>query len=520
MPDLHSHHIFLFPFKFKNTDQVSEKISEKWTKEGSFSLNTAINYNEYHYFLDFTRHILYDLGNKNSFLTHYEYKDLCLEGEYIIKIKDKTFTLNIDSILLNIYKGEIGVLSFHLNNRKYSNPADILMINQYGRRIYPPFFEVKGDLVGSQAAFYESAATFGSEVATQISLQKGTEKLFCEDFTDFKSRTNIDNSTYIPQFIGKLIFGKAASEFPIQPIMDDRMFVVSWLGNDEKAASIGKNSDVNSRKIGEYRYKTNNWWYRYVFVDGTDKTCQNDEMSEALQTDATNARWVDYETLYGVTRYSFVSLTRALTHLKKPHVNAAFLVTHTQTMYYKMVELVLVQRAYLLQFSEKVAQLADLGSTINAKEVEQLHKAYIEFVNKIYFREITAQEQGMELYNLLQQQMDITRQVQALNGEIQELFNLTSLLEEEKRNQKLDNLTYIGSAFAIASLILSVFGLNYFGKDGIWVYPTWSWASNWELIGSVGWIIGITIGLTLLTCLFFYSVPKIWLELKKAIGIR
>jgi len=36
-----------------------------------------------------------------------------------------------------------------------------------------------------------------------------------------------------------------------------------------------------------------------------------------------------------------------------------------------------------------------------SKKVSDLYLAYIRFVNKIYFREVTAYEQGIELYDML-----------------------------------------------------------------------------------------------------------------------
>lgn len=89
------------------------------------------------------------------------------------------------------------------------------------------------------------------------------------------------------------------------------------------------------------------------------------KMKKKLIKKHTYDRWSDYGTFFGVNRYSFVCLTGSLDHLKIPYVNAAFLVNHIQTMYYKLCELCLVQRACLLRFSDEVAHISTMKDDKN-----------------------------------------------------------------------------------------------------------------------------------------------------------
>lgn len=247
------------------------------------------------------------------------------------------------------------------------------------------------------------------------------------------------------------------------------MFVICWYGNDSLTERI---------KIDPF---SDEWWYRFVFVDGGLKTCQDDLMTNELLKKASNLRWSGFGTFYGVSRYSFVCVTSDLKSLQKDGIDAAFLAQHMQTIYYKMVELVLVQRACLLRYSGEVAKVINSyrDSQSLTEQVTQLYKDYIIFVNKIFFREVTAQDQGIELYNLLQNQMRIGQQVTELNGEIQELHQFANLqlnderriaedeakLEAEKQTKAINRINIITFIFFPASLILSFFGMNYFGRQ-------------------------------------------------------
>lgn len=356
-------------------------------------------------------------------------------------------------------------------------------------------------------------ATQGIEIAHAISLELGKKK-FSDDFSKFSDYENFKNRPFqLPNFISGLFkkgfFNSHSPAFQITPVLDDRMFVMSWFGDYYTAQRL-------SRKVkGQYAYENDNWWYKYLFVDVGSKSCANDTMSAELLRGATYARWADYGTLFGVSRYSFVCITPNLNSLKKN--NAEFIVTHIQTIYYKMVELVLLQRACLLRFSNEITHISSMMQKDDPKlteNVSDMLKQYMRFVNKIYFREITAQEQGIELYNMLQKQMDIERHVKDLDGEIQELHNFVMLKEETRRNDRLELLSWIGGVFAVASLILSVFGMNYFGDSAIKIDPkTGNWMDTdaylWQ---SVFWVIKFTlvISFVLISLVILYRFFK-WL---------
>lgn len=503
--ELCSYHVFLFPFQWQYTGNGFEKKTfedrtsldnfetilknTRW-KTRPFTPDTILKYNEYNYFYDFVRNILYDNNDreqsgKESFISHY-YFDIEPETlSYTIRIKNKAETgpatweyrLLIDSIILNLYSTGVGVISFHLCNREVSqsSQSDILRINQYGRRLYPPFFGIDPNRIGTLEQFsendFEAGLKFsrGKELADSITV--GFDS-YTEDYSEYNNSNHFQTNPFqIPKIFSFLFEGVPFttnknsmddnSGIFISPLFDDRMFVICWYGNNKLAKELKKSTGIDKSTHEEhFAYKTDDWWYQFLFVDGGFRTCQNAEMLYRFLNKQTNARWIEFGTLFGVSRYSFVCLTQDLPTLRSN--NSAFLVNHVQTMYYKMVELCLVQRACLLRFSDEVTRLSSLKVKHDAdlpEKVNNFYKQYIRFINKIHFREITAQEQGTELYNLLHEQMHLEQNVKDLDAEIEELHNYVMLLQEKKQSRNIELLTIIGALFILPTFVVNFFGM-------------------------------------------------------------
>jgi hypothetical protein len=520
---LFSSHIFLFPFKWEKRD-LPEKVlftnqvrleqidsffpvKNQWI-ESPYKIDTLANYNEYNYFYDYVREVQYDTSNNSKplensplyskqagneqMLRHFEYQLNGKSAFYRIETNDptdeynrKVYELEVESILLQFYYTGVGILSFHLNNRKENQAGekDILYINQYGRRIFPPFFGIPDKLVGLPALYeqkdFQNHLPTGKELAYSISLEiEGLDPLK-EDWEHYTQYSKFEKDPfYLPQFISGLLpagFVGSSSTMKLSPVLDDRMFVVSWYGNNTITWRLYQSQENGSIVIPPGRdaspkenFLLDPWWYQYLFVDANGVTCQNELMQTELVRQATNARWAKYGTYYGVTDYSFVLLTSDLPTLQQEYVRAAFLVTHLRTIYYKLAELVLLQRASVQRFSEEVTLISRLDgeeekdSTLSLR-VESLYKQYIRFVNKIYFREVTAQVQGRELYQLLHHQCGLEKHVKDLDGEINELHNYVQQVQERQRNDRLEVLTILGAVFLPPSLIFGVFGVSILG---------------------------------------------------------
>ncbi|MCS6935909.1 MAG: CorA family divalent cation transporter, partial [Chitinophagales bacterium] len=524
--NLVSYHIFLYPFKWElqgDTKKFSEKTNlnklrccfekshKNWEpyffncdENNSFSRQ---KYNEYLYFYPFVRKVLYPIQNNNSSAEHpitiqYRYKtyrDNPLYYQVAKKCKtsgqnSKIYDLLVDDILLYLYETGVGIISFHLKNTSHTHFTDVLSINKFGRRVSVPYLDYANGIDGTR----------DSELPLYICLKDQKNNLtICEDFQYFKKEEQIEFQKY---YLSAVITGLFQKGFFCQPgdkgkvmwepVLDDRMFVVCWAGidgiiahNDNSrhdaesrqgnAAAIHHEHEtiqVNQNTTESEKYPAA--WYKMIFVDDTSPGCANDVMMHNLIREHTYARWQQYGTLYGMSRYSLVCLTNSLPELQR--VNAAMLPVHMRTMYYKMVLLNLLCRASVLRFSDEISGIAGKLNNENiAGYIEDLYKAYIEFINKIYFREVTAQEQGIEMYQLMQRVMNIPENIKDLDKEFQELHQFVTIKGDKERNERVKKLNEIAMAFLPATLLVGIMGMNglfelcnyTFDRNGsIWVF--------------------------------------------------
>lgn len=449
----YSFHSFLFPFRWKISHLDGRPFSEQINLE-SIRYNQGPNwervytpptlekegddlYNERNYFYEFVHPALYDDGSHTTLIRHYERREP-KHGQvtYSIVCGNKnaptTYQLAVSSMNLNLYSTGVGVLSIYLYNDKYPGTQDILNINQYGRRVFPPFI---GDV----------------NLRTELAVSLGFNGLNGVYFEDFSKYTNGAKSNTTASFITKMVH-EVAENIEMQPVVDDRMFVLCWYKNDEMAESFKGSNE------GYKKFLYEDWWYKYIFVDAGYKTCPNDELSHMLIDKATYPRWQQWGTLYGVSRYSVVLLTS----MGCPD----YLTTYFETEYARMAELVLMQRATVLRFSSEVTLISKLSLQKDfGYRVSSLYKEYIRFVNQIYFREVSAQDQGIEMYQKLVEAIGIGNQVEKLDDEIEELHNYVLLREDRRTNRTMSLLTWITTIFLPVTVITGFFSMNDFDSN-------------------------------------------------------
>lgn len=476
----YSYHIFYFPFKWHLPEEekklLSEQVDLKHIPVETYSMwerrqitrrdKTILTdektlkdaqelFGEQQYYFDFVHPVLYDIKNEpNPIISHYERREPQENNvEYCIKHKNKEYILRIDAINLNLYATGVGVLSFYLANEleEQKGESAIRDINQYGRRIMPPHCG-------------EFTANHRNMLAECISL-KGLHNDVNLRYTDSydysidgKSQFGLSDTWQPATFIRNLIEDLSPSLIVI-PIIDDRMLVNCWYSNNDLAMKV--KSDSNE-------FINSDFWYKYVFVDSGDNdydvTCQNKELRTKLIKESTYERWQKFGTLYGITRYSMVALTDEGDFAKN------CLSMHMRTIYSRMFELAIIQRASMLRFSGEVTRVSVLekGNKIIAERIGSIYKEYIRFVNQIYFRSVTAQDQGIEMYNLLMKQLNTKEQIKDLDEEIGELHEYISLLIDQKRNENSEWLNILATLLLPAGIITGLFGMNMFECPSNW----------------------------------------------------
>jgi hypothetical protein len=501
-----SHHIFLYPFKWdigqlppdtESFNRVKAFINKRiadtkaghWKRFDFAQDHDARGYNEFQYFHPFAQHALFDSGQaqQGGSIACYRWKEAVgPDGmsplRYSIAIVKRpqwggkpdlepaTHDLELEEVTLTLYESGVAVLGFHLNNWHTSDREEVLDINDFGRRLWPPF---QNDGEAPLKAPREQL------LADRISIirrgpQDGedTQLLEEERFTDAKLKPLAGpdawtkfRPAHVRYFMDRAL-GEPDQAVHRLPAVDDRMFTLCWYGNDDLVRQL-KNYPVFQGGPVQGWNRVNDpahWWYRFVFVDNRSAGIGNRGMLHRLNAEHSYARFIEDGSVIGMSRYSFVLLS------DRSAFGAEHLRVHVQTVYFQMVQLCLAQRASVLRFSEEatvIARLAERDRGKPAKDLAALKARYIGFVNRIWFREVSPQEQGIELYEMLQAHMDLEKHVKDLNGEIEQLHQFVLLENAKAREDKLELLTQLGFYVAIPTLIAGFYGMNIYNfEDG------------------------------------------------------
>lgn len=485
---LYSRHVLFFCFQWRvpnhpngSSRQQLRALSQRLTTGDSHWHHKPITrttdpsaYSGHNYLHDFAQGVVFDTGHEDAPMRHFfagaaktitlGVRAAALPDELKEKLAEGTtsqeFALKLFMAHLNLYETGVGVLILFVDNFKHPTAAEVLVINDVIRRLYPPHLHYKMGV--------ESAKNSGL-LADRIAIGD-----WVEDFTDFApsdGRLNIP-----PHFLPKHLMGLLGPRFYanasthmgdalVQHVLDDRMYLACFV---DDAALANRLKGVQQ---GDQLYLDDPFWYAYVFVDKGEPQIRNQSMMRQLLSAATYPRWTEDGTFFGISRYSFVMLTYTTSQrsLKTPFTEN----------YTRLVTLCLVQRASVLRFREEAARIAaDIADATRleavAERIRVLYGEYIRFVNQFYFLEATPVEQGTELYDLLRSQMRVQEQVAALKDELADMNAYAGLLQEEAqkiraeeqkaleetRNKALNALTVLGAAFLIPSLALSYFGLS------------------------------------------------------------
>lgn len=462
-----SYHIFYFPFKWAKKEVTEGTMTQltdfsqirflnngKWvrpavaesqendgnkTEKNNVSHDAQVLYNEKNYYFRFVHDVLYDSGDGNDNLVmHFERKEPQEKDvRYLIKVsgREKPYSLKVDAININLYKTGVGLMSFYLRNDDESqcDTRDILNINQYGRRILPPFWSEVNAKERNELSEYLEIIGLDTEISKE----------------NFKSYT-VDEPWTATSMLDSLL-KDLTDNLTLTPVIDDRMFVMSLYKNDDMSRLSLSAADAYCNSSSPF----SEFWYKYLFVDTWSPTCQNDEMRRDLLRAHTYLRWQDWNSLYGVSRYSFVYLTNSGV--------PSYLVDYFMTTYARMMEIALVQRASVLCFSNEVTTLTKRGDWTLEKlseHVDSLNEEYIRFINRMYFNELTSQDQGVELYGLIRQNLDIDSYVEELKDEIEKLHDTISFKVERSRNEKAETLNFMAAILLPVSIVTGFWSMN------------------------------------------------------------
>lgn len=174
--------------------------------------------------------------------------------------------------------------------------------------------------------------------------------------------------------------------------------------------------------------------------------------------DHTYKRWERFGTLYGFTSHSGAVLAQPCDHLP--------LWRHFRQMYFDQVLLLLYLRVSLFRFSEALTRISaeargeEKDDEEWQREFESLRRSFTLFTNLYQFPLISNQQQGVEMYALAREKMDITSLYEEVKEEVHRSHEYFHQLQQQKQTRVTVRLTWVATVGLVLSIILAYAGLS------------------------------------------------------------
>ena len=414
---IYSYHTFLLAFHYDGDNKPSENGS--WTKYDLLDFSKMnddtekkLNYQRIQYFTPEARELLFA---KDS---HFIYDLSGKDCTYKIVKENTEYVLDVNAVRAILFEGNIGVLMIELENTKYQSIEAVNKINEYGRRINLPYI---GN--GTSHALVANKITFLGE--TEDFVAKGN---------DIISRDNIDDlkDGYIMKPVEKLLDELLPQHGKIIPVLDDRMFVCCMVRDSKLSNELSSGKDIYlDRELSQKIYALS-------FIDADGASCQSVEMREEILKRCIDSRWRDWGTIDVITHHSLIRITGGVEVDIVDSVVNPFLI-----QYVYLAIGALVQRATILSLSAESAAISnkylskDFSEELN-NELKNLKKKYVYAQNNIFLHELTVQEQGVEEFDMLKNELYIKDSLENLNNKIDGLYGFVKEYSDDKEDRKFN----------------------------------------------------------------------------------
>lgn len=439
MPEkLRSEHLFIFPFNWrcqnKQRDALFHQHNQiKWRHFENLghwqthfsSLESDKDYNEYVYFYKPIRMALYAFKGKALVVRNYRLAEVCENSFIEIDRCKKVYKLGVKQIELKLYKTGIGLLCFRLVNEHYGEVEDIESINSLSMCIYPPLLPMK------------AAQEMG--LPTSIRLVINDEMQWKETFIRNSYESCLAISPLIMSVLGWPFTHDASpfSKYPVlvEPILGSQMFCSCMYYNAELTKSLYENEETLECLSDLMTFNKRN--HALKELDKSEKEAE----SRFLRCE---------EHTYGINRYMLLCITKEETH---------------DRLYDQLVKLTLMQRATLLNLSGELARISNLPKSELPSAISSIYEIYIQFINQLYFKEVTEDSEGSYIYEQLRKVLKIDEELAQLDFEMDEVHEYANLVEQSASNLKVQFLSIIGAALVIPTFVTGFFGMNIFHEE-------------------------------------------------------
>ncbi len=438
MSKAYSYHTFIFPFLWNVSGEKTREDFEGYLPKDWHKIATCVDeeesfvaaYNQYRYFNAPARRMIEPDGSACSAVWNYAYALPGAETEYVLEKEGReAISLSVNAIRLKLYDSGIGILLFETENQNLDSVADFNRINDMARCVYRPFISNREGYCGTcpdRVSIRYAGGTLCEGVLNEY--PESPDELHLIEPILFL----LSNGT-IRATAGKKEAEDKKKFHYIEPVLDERMFVAAYYVNApfvneciawengayryENEALTYEASDMMNDSGGDNLAAT---LYRIFYVDGSSTSCRHRKMLAERLDNAIYKRWVEGGTITGITDYSMISITNS---------DLDFLRRNFLTEYVEMITLVLAQRASLRNYESLISACG-----AQKKNISQIHDSYIAFQSQLLLKEVSSQQQAMELYSLMKKNLFIEEQVSEVEKHLTALFTQKSSYNESKEN--------------------------------------------------------------------------------------
>lgn len=419
-----SEHIFLFPFAwkikeqskgylFKQHKQINEGLFDRlegWENE-YLAIQTDSDYNEFVYFYKPVRAALYTKEEAPVLVLNYKSKLLKQSGEMLLKVGEGCYTLEIVRLSLKIYKSGVGILSIHIKNNQYKSPEDIININSFSKSIYPSVLPIEKSWQDIYPRY----------VQIKLDESHSIDDHFDKDYKKMPGR------------ITDVIMYVLGNSFTCdrEELVENKILIEPVIG---------------SHMITLCLYQ-NNKMVKDIMMERIDKGFLHTFM--LLSKKERHIGKVDYLNtpyrIYGISMFALICIYSKNIESK---------------VYDQLVSLILVQKASLLNFSSQIATISTLPKNELVPAIQSIYEIYIQFINQMYFDEITEDIQGSMIYKMFMNQLNIKEELKQLDFEMKEVHEYAELVDQTQSRIRMDGLTIVGASLVVPTFVTGFFGMN------------------------------------------------------------
>lgn len=319
-------------------------------------------------------------------------------------------------------------------------PNEALIFNNLARVLYKSYPEMFKEHKIAYKMVWRKSQPSG---ATEVVWEPGT--------ADLLPRQGV--STIVESMLANFV-GADNKHIDLELLEDERMFVHTCMvfSGTRPTHIVGEDSYHALHSLATYVDQSG---FEYLGNYAYDRQFITSKIESA-----TYRRWYEVSgDLYSFTRYSAVYLGYG-NHFHEITTKAV------STMYLRMSVGALFYRASLYHYGYKVAGIqqpdsSDANITRYQTDMRDIRWDLNKFTNQYWFHELTSQDQGIELFDLQSEAMELKGRYQAVKEDIEGSFNLIETKRQTDLSLTAARLSRAALIFAIAAIIIGYFTLNF-----------------------------------------------------------